>query len=153
MNLNTYLLFNGDCEEAFKFYERTLGGKIEFLMTHANSPQPQESFPAEWGNKVMHACLVAGENVLMGSDIPPSCYEKPAGFSISLKLKDVADAERTFSALAENGAVKMPLQETFWAHRFGMLVDRYGVPWMVNCERTFAQIASHIAEPVTASHS
>ena len=83
----------------------------------------------------MHARLVVGDKVLMGSDAPPEHYEGPKGFSVSLTINDLADAERIFHALAENGTVRMPLQETFWAVRFGMLVDRFGIPWMVNCER------------------
>jgi PhnB protein len=134
MQLNPYLIFNGQCEAAFKFYERCLGGKIEFILTHGDSPMAQQT-PAGWRDKIMHARLVVGDKVLMGSDAPPERYEGPKGFSVSLGIDQPAEAERIFSALAENGTVQMPLQETFWALRFGTLVDRFGIPWMVNCER------------------
>ena len=131
MQLNPYLIFNGQCEAAFKFYERCLGGKIEFMLTHGDSPMAQQT-PAGWRNKIMHARLVVGDKVLMGSDAPPERYEGPKGFSVSLGIDQPAEAERIFNALAENGTVQMPLQETFWALRFGTLVDRFGIPWMVN---------------------
>lgn len=134
MQLNPYLNFNGQCEAAFKFYERCLGGKIEFMLTHGESPMAQQ-VPAEWRNKVMHARLVVGDKVLMGSDAPPDRYEGPKGFCVSLGIDTPAEAERIFKALAENGTVQMALQETFWGLRFGMLVDAFGIPWMINCER------------------
>ena len=134
MRLNPYLVFNGQCEAAFKFYERCLGGKIETMMTHAGTPA-EAHVPAEWHDKIMHARLAVGDEVLMGSDAPPGHYEAPQGFSVSLQIKGVAEAERIFHALAADGTVRMPLQQTFWAARFGMLVDRFGIPWMVNCEQ------------------
>ncbi len=132
MQLNPYLLFNGQCEDAFKFYESCLGGKIEAMMPHAGTPA-ETHVPAEWRSKILHARLVVGEEVLMGSDAPPDRYQEPKGFSVSLGFKDAADAERVFKALSENGTVQMPIQQTFWATRFGMLVDQFGIPWMVNC--------------------
>jgi PhnB protein len=134
MQLNPYLTFNGQCEAAFKFYEQCLGGKIEAMMPHAGTPA-EEHVPVEWRNKIMHARLAVGDGVLMGSDAPPERYEKPRGFSVSLQIKDPAQAERAFHALAEGGAVQMPIQATFWAARFGMLVDRFGTPWMINCDK------------------
>lgn len=134
MQLNPYLTFNGQCEAAFKFYERCLGGKIEAMMPHAGTPA-EEHVPVEWRDKIMHARLAVGDGVLMGSDAPPERYEKPRGFSVSLQIKDPAQAERAFHALAEGGAVQMPIQATFWAARFGMLVDRFGTPWMINCDK------------------
>ena len=134
MQLNPYLTFNGECEAAFKFYERCLGGKIEFMLTHGNSPMAEQA-PAAWRDKIMHARLVVGDKILMGSDAPPERYEGPKGFSVSLGIDTPAEAERIFGALAENGTVRMPLHETFWALRFGTLVDRFGIPGMVNCER------------------
>jgi PhnB protein len=132
MQLNPYLNFNGQCEAAFKFYERCLGGKIESMFPHAGTPAAEYA-PPEWGDKILHASMVVGGSVLMGSDAPPDRYEAPKGFSVSLQIDDPADAERIFHALAENGVVQMPIQETFWATRFGMLVDQFGIPWMVNC--------------------
>lgn len=134
MELNPYLTFNGQCEAAFKFYEKCLGGKIEMMMTHGQSPIADQ-VPANWRDKIMHVRMTAGGKVLMGSDAPPDRYQKPQGFSVSLSVAEPADAERMFKALAEGGSVQMPLQETFWALRFGALVDRFGIPWMVNCER------------------
>jgi PhnB protein len=134
MQLNPYLTFNGQCEAAFKFYEQCLGGKIEAMMPHAGTPA-EKHVPVEWRDKIMHARLAVGDGVLMGSDAPPERYEKPRGFSVSLQIKDPAQAERAFHALAEGGAVQMPIQPTFWAARFGMLVDRFGTPWMINCDK------------------
>jgi len=134
MQLNPYLFFNGQCEAAFKFYERVLGGKIEAMLTHAGTPA-EAQVPAEWRDKILHARLNVGGEVLMASDAPPGRYEEPKGFSVSLQMKDPPEAERIFHALAENGAVRMPIQKTFWAARFGMLVDRFGIPWMINCEQ------------------
>ena len=134
MQLNAYLTFNGQCEEAFKFYERCLGGKIVAMMPHEGTPVA-EHVPAEWRNKILHARLTVGVQVMMGSDAPPGRYEEPKGFSVSVQIKDPAEAERIFQALAENGKVQMPIQQTFWAARFGMLMDQFGIPWMINCEQ------------------
>ena len=134
MQLSPYLTFNGQCEEAFKFYERCLGGKIEAMLTHTGTPMEKHT-PPEWRDKILHARLIVDGKPLMGSDAPPDRYQPPKGFSVSLELKDPADAERIFKALAESGAVQMPLQETFWAARFGMVVDRFQTPWMINCEK------------------
>ncbi|MGI8991562.1 MAG: VOC family protein [Bryobacteraceae bacterium] len=134
MQLNPYLLFNGQCEEAFKFYERCLGGKIVAMFTHAGAPMA-DKVPPEWRDKIMHAALMVGDRMLMGSDCPPEQYETPKGFSVQLAVPGPLDAERIFHALAEKGTVRMPIQETFWSPRFGMLVDRFGTPWMVSCEQ------------------
>jgi PhnB protein len=132
MQVNAYLNFNGQCEAAFKFYEQCLGGKIEAMIPHAGTPA-EEYAPSEWRDKILHARLIVGDGALMGSDAPPDRYETPKGFSVSLQIENPADAERIFHALAENGIVQMPIQETFWADRFGMLVDQFGIPWIVNC--------------------
>ncbi|HLZ50061.1 MAG TPA: VOC family protein [Candidatus Acidoferrum sp.] len=137
MQASPYLLFNGQCEEAFKFYEKCLGGKIEGIMTFAQSPMARQ-VPPEWGNKVMHACLKVDGMTLLGSDPPPDRYEQPQGFSVSLSIKEPAETERIFHELAQNGKVKMPVQQTFWSVRFGMLVDQFGIPWIVNCEQAAA---------------
>jgi PhnB protein len=133
MRVNPYLNFNGDCAAAFKFYERCLGGKIEAIMTHGESPIAAEVPPA-WHNTVLHARLAVGDTVLMGSDSPPEYYAKPQGLHVSLQVDAPAEAERIFHDLAEGGSVTVPIEKTFWAERFGMLVDRFGTPWMVNCE-------------------
>ncbi|MCU0527775.1 MAG: VOC family protein [Elainella sp. Prado103] len=138
MQLNTYLMFNGECETAFKFYQQCLGGKITALMTYAESPDASmmDQIPPDWHQKVMHVSMVIGDQELMGSDCPPQQYQEPKGFSVSISLQDPTEAERIFYALAENGTVEMPFQQTFWAYRFGMLSDRFGIPWMINCEQS-----------------
>jgi PhnB protein len=134
MQLNPYLNFNGQCEEAFRFYEQCFGGKIEFMMTHEGSPMADQ-VPKEWGKKIMHARLSVGNQVLLGSDAHGDCYAAPKGFAVSIDVTEPAEADRIFNALAENGTVQMPIQETFWAKRFGMLADRFGIPWMINCSK------------------
>ncbi len=134
MQLSPYLNFNGQCRAAFEFYEQCLGGKIEGMQTHGDSPMAGQT-PPGWKDRILHARLVVGDAVLMGSDGPPEYYAKPQGVYVSLQVDDAADADRIFNALAESGTVTMPIAETFWAARFGMVVDRFGTPWMVNCER------------------
>jgi len=133
VRLNPYLNFNGQCEEAFKTYEKCLNGKIEFIMTHEQSPMA-DKIPPEWKKKIMHATLRFGEQVIMGADAPPQYYQQPQGFSVSISLNDPAEAERIFKELSAGGSVRMPLEKTFWAERFAMFTDRFGTPWMINCE-------------------
>jgi PhnB protein len=138
MQMNPYLTFKGQCEAAFKFYEKVLGGKIVAMMPHEGTPAA-DHVPTEWRGKIMHARLVLDDDkVLMGSDAPPGMQEEMKGFSVTLGVDKPADAERIFHALAEDGTVRMPIQETFWATRFGMLTDRFGTPWMINCEKAAA---------------
>ena len=134
MELSPYLIFDGQCEAAFRFYEECLGGKIVAMMTYGQSPMAEHA-PAEWHDKILHARLALGDKLLMGSDGPPGRHEDMQGFSVTLTTDDPAEAERVFLALAEEGTVRMQLQQTFWAVRFGMLVDRFGTPWMINCEK------------------
>ncbi len=131
MQLCPYLLFNGDCEEAFKFYEQLLGGKIEGMSRHGGSAAEQH-VPEEWRDKILHARMTVGDSLLLASDAPPGNYQQPQGFSVSILLKDPAEGERIFNALAENGTVQMAFAKTFWSPGFGMCVDRFGIPWMVN---------------------
>ena len=133
MQLNSYLMFTGQCKEAFEFYAQLLGGKIEAMIPHAGSPAESHTLP-QWQDKIMHARLSVGDSLLMASDAPPGHQEAAKGFYVNIGLKDPKDAERIFNALAENGTIRMPFQQTFWAIRFGMLVDRFGTPWMINCE-------------------
>jgi len=135
VQLSPYLNFDGQCEEAFKFYERCLRAKLASSFRYEGTPAAGQ-VPAGWGNKIMHACLVMGDQELMGADCPPDRYQKPQGFSVTIALQDAAEAERIFHELAENGTVQMPIQETFWATRFGMLVDQFGIPWMINCGKS-----------------
>ncbi len=134
MQINPYLFFNGDCEDAFKFYQRVLGGEIVAMITHASTPAAEHVAP-ELQNKIIHARLVVDGRVLMGSDSPPEYFKPMAGCSVSVNVDEPAEAERIFKELSENGSVQMPMEETFWAIRFGMLTDRFGIPWMINSER------------------
>jgi PhnB protein len=132
VQVNPHLNFNGECEEALRFYEKCLDGKITLMLPYEGTPVA-DHVPAAWRNKILHSELSIGDDRLTGADVPPEHYEKPQGFSVTLNIKDPADSERIFHALEENGTVQMPLQETFWAARFGMLIDRFGIPWMINC--------------------
>jgi PhnB protein len=134
MRLNPYPMFDGKCEAAFRFYEQALGGKIVAMMTYADTPAA-EHFSPEMRGQIIHARLEVGDTVLMGSDDASGHYQKMQGFSITLTIDEPEEAERVFAALEAGGTVTMPIQETFWARRFGMLVDRFGTPWMVNCEK------------------
>ena len=104
------------------------------MVRHEGTPAAEHT-PAEWRNKILHARLIVDGEPLMGSDVPPERFEEPKGFSVTLGIPGPADAERLFHALAKGGSVRMPLQETFWAARFGMLIDQFGIPWMINCEK------------------
>lgn len=134
MQINPYLNFNGTCEAAFKFYEKCLGGKILGIETFAGAGMA-DFVPPEWHDKVMHTTLLVGDELLMGSDAPPGRFEEAKGMSVSINVDTPEEADRIFNALAENGTVTMPIAETGWAARFGMLVDRFGIPWMVNCQK------------------
>jgi PhnB protein len=136
MQIDPYLFFNGNCEEAFKFYARCLNGKIADMMLHEGSPA-EKDVPANWQKKILHARLEFGDgSVIMGSDAPPShAPERTDGFSISVTVDTPQEAERVFKALSEKAHIKMPIQETFWAQRFGMLDDQFGMPWMINCNK------------------
>jgi PhnB protein len=128
------LAFDGQCETAFRLYERCFNGRITFMLRWAESPSAAEA-PAGWEAKVYHATLTIGDVAIMGSDVPPGRYQPPQGVSLVLQMDDAAAAERIFQTLSERGRVEMPLQETHWASRFGSLVDRFGVPWSINCVR------------------
>jgi PhnB protein len=140
MQVNPYLFFNGQCEEAFKFYEKLLGGNIIAMMPHEGTPAA-DTVPPEWRSKIIHARMMIGDQMLMGSDAPPAHQHKPQGFSVNINLSDPAEAERIFRALEKDATVTMAFGETFWAARFGMLVDRFGIPWMVNCEKAAEKAA------------
>jgi PhnB protein len=134
MELNTYITFGGQCEAAFRFYERILGGKITMMLTHAETPAVQQ-VPQDWQGKIMHARLQFGDRSLMACDAPSGRYEAAKGFHVQVGVNDATEADRIYHALAANGRETMPIQETFWAARFGMLVDQFGIPWMINCEK------------------
>ena len=134
MKLTPYLTFNGQCEAAFRLYEKCLGGKITFIQKYGDSPMAGKT-PTSSHQLIMHVTLTLGDQVLQGADVLPDSYQKPQGISVTISNSSAADAERIFQALAENGKVQMPLQETFWALRFGVLTDQFGTPWIINCEK------------------
>lgn len=131
MHLTPYLSFDGNCLEAFQFYERCLGGKIIYKMTYGEMPGQHGSAP----ERIAHISFSAGNQTLNGADSTAEQYSKPRGFSIAISVTEPAEADRIFGELAPGGSVQMPIQETFWAQRFGMVTDRFGTPWMVNCEK------------------
>src|ERR1700730_2205436 len=125
-----YLFFEGRCEEAIEFYRSALGAEVTMLLRFKDSPEPGACAPAD-ENKVMHASFRIGDTTLMASD--GRCEGKPSfqGFSLSLTAPNEAEAERFFAALGDGGRVEMPLTKTFFSSRFGMVADRFGVPWMI----------------------
>jgi PhnB protein len=127
-----YVSYDGNCEAAFKFYEKALGAKIEMLMRNEEAP-PEMPSPPERKKKIMHGRISIGGQTLMASDAPPDHFHKPQGFSVSLTVKDPAEAERKFKALLEGGSVMMPFGKTFFSRGFGMGTDQFGIPWMVYC--------------------
>lgn len=129
MDASAYLHFDSRCEEAFSFYARTLGGDIAALLRWAN--MPGGGAPAGMEKLVMHEALMIGQATIFGSDVPPARYAKPGGFGVALNVDGDDDAERIFAALSEGGSVAMAMSETFFAHRFGMVTDRFAIPWMV----------------------
>ncbi|MBB2200970.1 VOC family protein [Gluconacetobacter tumulisoli] len=134
MKINAYVFaFNGRCPEAFAFYHAALGGKITAMVPFADTPMAG-SIPADQHDRICHATLTVGDQVLMGSDGMPDRTVTPAGFSISVTADTAEEVGRIFTALSDGGSVTMPVQQTFWAPQFGMLVDRFGVSWMVGCD-------------------
>ncbi|MEP0322665.1 VOC family protein [Bauldia litoralis] len=131
MRVNPYLFFSGNCEEAFTFYHKVLGGKITAMMKHRGT-EAEAYVPADWVDKVMHAALDLGEDILMGSDSSPDHQEPMQSVYVSLQFSDADEGKRIFDALAEGGTVKMPFTPTFFSAGFGMLEDRFGARWMVN---------------------
>ncbi len=134
MKLSTHLTFNGQCRAAFNLYRQCLGGAIVTMLTYGDSPMASQT-PPEWRDKILHATLKIGDEVLAGVDLLPKDFEPPKGFFVLIEVADPEEAERIFETLSVNGVIRMPIQETFWALRFGVLVDRYGIPWEINCGR------------------
>ncbi len=133
MQVAPYLCFDGCCEEAFEFYAHALEGTIAFKMTCGESPVGDQ-MPPEWRDKILHMRLEFGDYALLGSDASPDGYKKPQGMSLSLNISDPDMAARIYVKLVEGGTIQMPLGKTFWARAFATFVDRYGTPWMINCE-------------------
>lgn len=131
MEFTPYLNFNGNCAEAFKFYEQLFGGKIQMMQTHGETPA-RDHVPPEWHGAVIHASLLVDGKLLMASDAPPAMYKPAEGMWVSVGVASVAEGRRIFNALADGGRVTMPYEQTFWSPGFGMVVDRFGTPWMIN---------------------
>jgi PhnB protein len=133
MLVQPYLMFGGRCQEAIDFYRNAVGAEVEMLMRFKESPEPTPPgmIPANWDDKIMHACLKIGDTQVMASDGCASSGADFKGFSLSLTVANEAEADRKFAALSDGGKVTMPLGQTFFARRFGMAVDRFGVSWMV----------------------
>jgi PhnB protein len=134
VRINPYLSFDGQCEAALKFYELCLGGKVVYTMTYAQSPTTGH-VPLGWGSKIYHATFSLGDQTFGAADAPPGSYRSPQGLSLNLEIDVPAEADRIFAMLAENGTVQMPVQETFWALRFGVLTDQFGTPWIIQCSK------------------
>ena len=141
MQTAAHLHFQGNCAEAFKFYADTFGGKIVFAMTFGEAPGAEQA-PQDFRDKIIHARLDFGGQFLLGCDATPDHFQAPQGFNVMAALEDRDDAERAFKALSDGGSITMPFAETFWAKGFGMCTDRFGIPWMVNCEKPLTDTAA-----------
>jgi PhnB protein len=143
MRVNPHLSFNGTCREAFELYAATLGGEIVFSVTYRDTPMATRT-PADWRDKIAHSRLSIRGQEILGADPPPERYQTPRGFSIMLGVDEPAEASRIFTILSEKGSVEMPLQETFWSRRFGACTDRFGITWMINCEKSREEVAGAV---------
>ena len=133
MKITPYLNFNGSCAKAFAFYARVLNGTVTFMMTWGESPAAEQT-PREAHGLVMHATLTVGDTILMAADALPGQYEPPQGMNVSLQLEDATEAKRVFDELVQQGLIKVPFASTFWSPGFGMCIDQFGIPWMINTE-------------------
>lgn len=134
MKLYTYLNYGGNCRQAFEFYAKHLGGKITMLTTHGEQPDSSK-VPLDWRDAVLHARIELGKTVLLGADIPPERFQPIRSAYLSMVVDSIEEAERIYALLSEGGQIFMPMAETFFAHRFAMLRDRFGTSWMVLHER------------------
>jgi len=132
MQVNPYLFFNGNCEAALKFYQKVLGARVEGMLRFDTGPADMP-VPSDWKDKILHASILIDGEVIMASDAFPGDFHQPQGFAVALQVQDSVDAERRFKALAEGGAIKMAFGKTFFSRGFGMCIDQFGTPWMVNC--------------------
>jgi PhnB protein len=134
MKLTTYLNYGGNCEQAFRFYEQHLGGKITMMMTFAGQQLPPDA-PPDWSKAIMYARMELGETELMGNDVPPAHFKPMRSAYLSLAVSSTAEAERIYALFANGGEIFMSMAETFFAHRFAMLRDKFGTSWMIIHER------------------
>jgi PhnB protein len=130
MKLHTYLNYGGNCEQAFRFYEKHLGGKIIMMMTHGQQPNPTD-VPPQWENAILHARMELGQTTLMAADVPPGRFQPMRSAYLSLTISSTDEAERIYALLADSGQIFMPMQETFFAFRFAMLRGKCGTSWMI----------------------
>jgi PhnB protein len=135
MKLHPYLNYGGNCEQAFRFYEQHLGGKITMMMTHGEQPAPND-VPPDWRKAILYARMTIGETELMGNDVPPERFQPMRSVYLSLTVPSTDEAERIHAVLADGGQIFMPMQETFFASRFSMLRDKFGTSWMIIHERS-----------------
>jgi PhnB protein len=140
MKLHTYLNYGGNCEQAFRFYEKHLGGKVTMMMTHGQQPNAKD-VPPDQENAILYARMSIGETDLMGSDVPSERFQPMRSAYLSLSVNSSGEAERIFTLLSDGAEIFMPMQETFFAFRFAMLRDRFGTSWMIINERTPPQSA------------
>jgi len=134
MKLNTYLNYGGNCEQAFRFYEKHLGGKITAMMTHEQQPDPSK-VPANQRKAILYSRMTIGDTEIMGSDVPPDHFQPMRSVYLSLSVDSNEEAERIHALLSDGGQIFMPMQETFFAFRFSMLRDRFGTSWMIIHQR------------------
>jgi PhnB protein len=142
MSFSVHVTYCGQCEAALRFYQRCFDGTFltsVTMMRYGETPMAAQ-VPDDWREKIVHASLKIGHSTLAGADVLPKDYLSPRGFFLLLDIEDASKAERVFHALAEHGTVTMPLQETFWARRFGVLTDQFGIPWEINCGASSAAV-------------
>ena len=132
MQVNPYLSYDGNCGAALNFYQKVLGARIEETYPY-DEGNPEMQTPPGWKDKIMHARVSIDGEIIMASDAPPGHFQKPQGFHVSLQVEDPTEAASRFKALSEGGTVTMPFGKTFFSNGFGMCVDQFGIPWMVNC--------------------
>ncbi len=140
MKLHTYLNYGGNCEQAFRFYEKHLGGQITMMMTQGEQPVPND-VPPERKNAILYARMTIGGTELMGSDVPPDRFQPMRSAYLSLSVSSTEEAERIYALLSDGGEIFMPLEETFFAFRFSMLRDKFGTSWMIIHQRPIPQSA------------
>jgi PhnB protein len=133
MRVSPHLCFDGQCREAIQLYQRTLGGAIQTMLTYGESPMAS-STDVRWHDRIVHATLVLDEVELTGVDMIPGSYQRPQGFFVTLTVEGVARAKKIFKALSRGGAIHFPFEKTFWSPGFGVLTDRFGIPWEINCD-------------------
>jgi PhnB protein len=134
MKVSPYLNYGGNCEEAFRFYEKHIGAKVTFKMTHEQAPAPG-NVPDDWKKKILYAHMLIGESEIMGSDVPSDRFQPMRSVYLSLSVTSNEEAERIHALFSQGGEVFMPMQETFFAHRFSMLRDKFGTSWMIIHQR------------------